>query len=67
MPDDAKLGMVWWNRLPEPERAYWAREAGNTGVAADAWAAFKKAAPSVRQSIAARFAPAKRTPLPPRA
>ena len=38
---DAQLGMTWWNNLPAAERREWAQRAGDTGVAADAWAAFK--------------------------
>jgi len=38
---DGLLGMAWWNGLTRPERVYWMDVAGNTGVAADAWAAFK--------------------------
>lgn len=41
---DAELGMTWWNRLTERERAEWMERAGNTGVAADAWEAFKRGA-----------------------
>jgi hypothetical protein len=39
---DAELGMTWWNRLTRFERIEWMRRAGNTGVAADAWEAFKR-------------------------
>lgn len=39
-PDDAELGMVWWNNLPEHSRAAWLREA-KSDVPADAWAAYK--------------------------
>ena len=38
---DAELGMAWWNGLDEDERAEWMERAGNTGVAADAWKAYK--------------------------
>lgn len=38
---DDEIGMIWWNSLSERERAEWSRAAGNTGVAADAWAAFR--------------------------
>ena len=41
--NDDLLGMAWWNRLSERERARWSREAGNTGVPRDAWEAFKRA------------------------
>lgn len=40
---DALTGMVWWNALTLGERVYWMDAAGNTGVAADAWEAFKRA------------------------
>jgi hypothetical protein len=40
---DALLGLSWWNNLTEVERIAWMERAGNTGVAADAWAAFKAA------------------------
>ena len=39
---DEAMGIAWWNGLTEQERARWMRAAGNTGVAADAWAAFKE-------------------------
>jgi hypothetical protein len=42
---DGRLGMTWWNALTSAERIYWMDVAGNTGVAADAWAAFKYSAP----------------------
>lgn len=38
---DELLGMAWWNGLDETQRQDWMARAGNTGVAADAWAAFK--------------------------
>jgi len=38
---DDEIGMIWWNRLSERDRTEWSRAAGNTGVAADAWAAFR--------------------------
>ena len=37
---DAANGMEWWNSLIERERAKCLHCAGNTGIAADAWAAF---------------------------
>lgn len=40
---DGLLGMAWWNGLTERERIDWMARAGNTGVAADAWEAFKRA------------------------
>jgi hypothetical protein len=38
---NARLGIAWWNSLSEREREKWMRLAGDTGVAADAWAAFQ--------------------------
>lgn len=38
---DVQLGMTWWNNLTRAERDEWMRRAGDTGVAADAWALFK--------------------------
>lgn len=37
---DEAMGMAWWNSLDEDGRAKWAAKSG-TGVAADAWAAWK--------------------------
>jgi hypothetical protein len=37
---DGLLGTAWWNGLTDSERAHWAALVG-TGVAADAWEAFK--------------------------
>jgi hypothetical protein len=39
---DGKRGMAWWNGLTPGERVYWMERGGNTGVAADAWDAFRK-------------------------
>jgi len=39
-PDEA-MGIAWWNSLTEQDRAKWMQAAGNTGVVADVWAAFK--------------------------
>jgi hypothetical protein len=39
---DETMGIEWWNGLTELERARWMQVAGNTGVAAEAWAAFKE-------------------------
>lgn len=39
---DGEAGMAWWNGLSDDERTQWAEKAGNTGVAADAWEAFKR-------------------------
>lgn len=44
--EDETAGMAWWNGLTDQERADWMERAGNTGVAADAWAAYKRAADS---------------------
>jgi len=38
---NAQIGIAWWNSLSLQERKKWMRLAGNTGVAADAWAAFQ--------------------------
>ena len=38
---DAELGMTWWNRLTERERAEWLRLADTT-VPAEAWDLFKR-------------------------
>lgn len=40
---DETKGMAWWNGLSDEQRKEWMARAGNTGVAADAWAAFKTA------------------------
>lgn len=40
---DERAGMTWWNTLSEAERRRWMREAGDTGIAADAWAAYQRA------------------------
>ena len=42
--DDA-AGLRWWNSLTDNERVEWMRRAGNTGVAADCWVAFKAVTP----------------------
>jgi hypothetical protein len=44
---DEAAGMFWWNGLDEHQRRKWMEAAGNTGVAADAWAAFKRIAPTM--------------------
>jgi hypothetical protein len=36
------LGMDWWNALSPSARKYWMARAGDTGVAADAWAAYQR-------------------------
>ncbi len=40
---DGEEGMSWWNGLDRRERAKWMKAGGDTGVAADAWRAFKTA------------------------
>lgn len=40
---DERAGMTWWSSLTETERRHWMRTAGDTGVAADAWTAYKHA------------------------
>ena len=42
---DEAMGMAWWNSLSEDGRSAWAKKAG-TGVAADAWSAYKESATS---------------------
>lgn len=37
--DDEQAGIDWWNNLDEAARRHWMLQAGDTGVAADAWAA----------------------------
>lgn len=44
MPTDAETGMAWWNATTVEERSRWMRAAGDTGVVADAWEAFKSGA-----------------------
>lgn len=39
--DDLK-GIAWWNGLDEAQRKEWMARAGNTGIAADAWAECKR-------------------------
>ena len=39
---DAETGMAWWNDLTDEDRRFWMEVAGNTGVAVDAWEAFKR-------------------------
>lgn len=38
---DGEEGMDWWNGLDRNERTKWMKAAGDTGIAADAWVAFK--------------------------
>ena len=40
---DAEAGLRWWNTATEEQRRHWMRQAGDTGIAADAWAAYKAA------------------------
>jgi hypothetical protein len=46
---DELTGMRWWNALTLAQRQYWMREAGNTGIVADAWEAYKKHFDTERQ------------------
>lgn len=39
---DERMGIAWWNALTEQDRSRWMQAAGDTGVPADAWAAFKE-------------------------
>lgn len=39
---DEAAGMAWWNALTEDKRRYWMATAGDTGVVADAWSAYKR-------------------------
>lgn len=39
---DERAGIAWWNALTQRERSAWMEKAGNTGVVADAWEAFKR-------------------------
>lgn len=39
---DALAGLAWWDAITDGERVYWMDRAGNSGVATDAWAAFKR-------------------------
>jgi hypothetical protein len=41
LPTDAELGVIWWNRSTEPERAYWLMRAGSA-TPADAWETFRR-------------------------
>lgn len=38
--DPERGGMVWWNALPEGERACWMAKGGNTGRVVDAYRAY---------------------------
>lgn len=40
--NDDELGMLWWNRLSENDRAYWCRVA-NSPRPVDAWRTFQSA------------------------
>lgn len=40
--------MSWWNGLDRRERAKWMKAAGDTGVPADAWQAFKAGLSALR-------------------
>ncbi|HWZ50165.1 MAG TPA: hypothetical protein VNW54_01745 [Granulicella sp.] len=37
-----RSGMDWWNGLGELDRKFWMMKAGDTGVVADAWAAYQR-------------------------
>ncbi len=39
---DERSGMDWWNGLGEGDRKFWMKKAGDTGVVADAWAAYQR-------------------------
>lgn len=39
---DEQQGMDWWNGMSRQERIRWLKIAGNTAIAADAWAAYKR-------------------------
>ncbi len=43
IPQDAELGIAWWNRIGAVERARWLAVAGSA-VPADAWRAFQAGA-----------------------
>lgn len=43
---DELKGIAWWNGLDEVQRKDWMARADNTGVAADAWAVFKRHSPA---------------------
>ena len=44
LANDTRIGMAWWSRLTEPERAYWLEAAGSA-VPADAWRKFQSGYP----------------------
>jgi hypothetical protein len=37
-----RSGIDWWNGLSELDRKFWMMKAGDTGVVADAWAAYQR-------------------------
>lgn len=39
---DALKGSEWWNGLDEAQRKEWMARTGNSGLAADAWAEYKR-------------------------
>lgn len=41
MSNDDHLGIMWWNRMTEHERAYWSRVA-DSARPVDAWHAFQR-------------------------
>ncbi|HHK0379396.1 TPA: hypothetical protein ACQQJB_003569 [Pseudomonas aeruginosa] len=42
--------MNWWNSLTTAERQRWMHAAGDTGIAADAWSAYKNSRGQDHQS-----------------
>lgn len=40
--DDPQDGVVWWNSIPEQDRAHWL-EVAKSAVPADAWISFQRA------------------------
>jgi len=51
---DERAGMDWWNALDEKTRRHWMDQAGNSGRAADAWAAYKRAQAPIRHDGSAQ-------------
>lgn len=51
MSNDDGLGMLWWNRMSEHERAYWCRVA-DSARPVDAWRAYQRAADQDQQAAA---------------
>ena len=42
--EDARIGIAWWNSLPQTRRRYWLDVAGSARPA-DAWRAFQEGVP----------------------